>query len=162
MKTAGEILQDKSGKMITVSADKSVFEAVQAMVDAKIGAILVEESGDIVGIYSERDLLRNILIPGFDPKNAKVSAHMTGNLHCAAPDTPLAHLEEMFLGLFIRHIPIKDGDTFIGVVSVGDVIRASLLAKDRKIKELQSIASWEYYENWGWRRKPRQGEEPDK
>jgi hypothetical protein len=58
----------------------------------------------------------------------------------------------MFLGLYLRHLPIKKDDRFLGMVSIGDVLRANLLEKDRKIKELNSMASWQYYENWGWDR----------
>jgi len=59
----------------------------------------------------------------------------------------------MFLGLFIRHILVeKDGD-YIGLLSIGDVLRASLVAKDLQIKGLNAIGGWEYYENWGWPRK---------
>ncbi|MBW2711538.1 MAG: hypothetical protein JRC58_06540 [Deltaproteobacteria bacterium] len=59
------------------------------------------------------------------------------------------------MGLFIRHILIeKDGD-YIGLLSIGDVLRATLIDQDRQIKELNKIASWEYYENWGWHRNKR-------
>jgi signal-transduction protein with cAMP-binding, CBS, and nucleotidyltransferase domain len=77
---------------------------------------------------------------------------MTAPLHFAKHDASLAELEDMFLGLYVRHIPVKKDGQFIGMVSIGDVLRADLLAKDRKIKELNSLASWQYYENWGWDR----------
>jgi signal-transduction protein with cAMP-binding, CBS, and nucleotidyltransferase domain len=59
----------------------------------------------------------------------------------------------MFVGLYLRHIPVQKNGQFIGMVSIGDVLRASLLEKDRQIKQLNSLASWQYYENWGWDRK---------
>ena len=77
---------------------------------------------------------------------------MTSPLHFAPHDATLTQLEEMFLGLYLRHLPIKKNDRFLGMVSIGDVLRANLLDKDRKIKELNSMASWQYYENWGWDR----------
>ncbi len=67
--------------------------------------------------------------------------------------TPLVVLEEMFLGLFIRHILVEKDNRYVGLLSIGDVIRASLLEKDGKIKELNSIASWQYYEDWCWKKK---------
>jgi CBS domain-containing protein len=66
-------------------------------------------------------------------------------------DTPLIKLEEMFVGLYIRHLLIRKDDKPVGLLSIGDVMRASLLNQDQKIKELNRMVSWEYYENWGWK-----------
>ncbi len=73
---------------------------------------------------------------------------------CTVPDTtPILKLQELFLGLFTRHILITRQDKPVGLLSMGDVLRASLLEKDAQIKDLNAVASWEYYENWGWDRK---------
>jgi CBS domain-containing protein len=109
----------------------------------------------MVGIFSERDLLRNTVNPDFNPKLARVGDYMSTPLHCASHDTPLIKLYEKFLGLFIRHILIMKDDRQLGMLSIGDVMRASLLEQDKQIKELNAIASWEYYEDWGWDRKKR-------
>jgi CBS domain-containing protein len=154
MKTAKEILGDKiKARLVSVAPDATLAAAIGVMVEANIGAILVEENNEIVGIWSERDLLRLTNQPGFDPKDTLIRDHMKTNLHCAAHNTPLIKLEEMFLGLFIRHILVKRGEKTIGLLSIGDVMRTSLLEKDSQIKELNSIASWQYYENWGWDKK---------
>jgi signal-transduction protein with cAMP-binding, CBS, and nucleotidyltransferase domain len=78
---------------------------------------------------------------------------MSSPLHFARHDANLTQLEEMFLGLYLRHIPVEREGQILGVVSIGDVLRASLLDKDHQIKQLNSLASWQYYENWGWDRK---------
>ena len=154
MKTAEEILGDKiKAKLVSVKPDVTVAAAIGVMVEANIGAILVEDNREIVGIWSERDLLRSTNLPDFDPNKAVIRDHMKTNLYCATHDTPLIKLEEMFLGLYIRHIVIKKEGRFVGLLSIGDVVRASLLEKDKQLKELNSIASWQYYENWGWDRK---------
>ena len=154
MKTAEDILQEKGTPlMVTIPEDRTVFEAIQKMAEKHIGAILVSKNDVIVGIWSERDYVRNSLAPGFDPKTAKMKDYMQSELKAAQADTPLIQLQEMFLGLFIRHILIKKEDRYLGLLSIGDVLRASLLEKDQEIKELNQIASWEYYENWGWHRK---------
>lgn len=154
MKTAQDILNDKPpNPMVTIAPESTIAEAVDRMVNANIGAILIEKKTDIIGIWTERDLLRATHQPDFDPKTAVIGDHMQKRLHCAGDDTPVEQLEEMFLGLFIRHILIKKQERFIGLLSIGDVLRASLLEKDRRIKKLNSIASWQYYENWGWDRK---------
>ena len=154
MKTAEEILNNKAkAKIVCVPPDITIAAAIDVMVDANIGAILVEEDNRIIGIWSERDLLRSINRPDFNPPKALIRDHMKTNLHCAAHDTPLIKLEEMFLGLYIRHILVKRGEETIGLLSIGDVLRTSLLDKDSQLKELNSIASWQYYENWGWDQK---------
>jgi CBS domain-containing protein len=155
MKTAEDILLDKKSELVFVSHDHTIMEALGLMVQYRIGAILVKEGDKIVGIWTERDFLRNSLNPGFDPHNEPVGDYMSSPLHSAPHDATLTTLEEMFLGLFVRHIPIRKEDQFIGMVSIGDVLRVNLLEKDRRIKELNSMASWQYYENWGWERKKR-------
>jgi CBS domain-containing protein len=153
MNTAKDMLKDKNREMLCVSHDQSVHEVVELMVKSRIGAILVKKKDDIVGIWTERDLLRHSATPGFDPGKARIGDYMSSPLHSAPYDAPLESLEEMFLGLFIRHLLIEKEGRYIGLLSIGDVMRANLLEKDRKIKELNSLASWQYYENWGWKRK---------
>jgi CBS domain-containing protein len=125
------------------------------MVSNNIGAIVVEEAGKIAGIWSERDFLRNSLIPGFDPARTPVGEHMTRKLHSAPHDTSLDRLQEMYLGLFVRHLFIEKNDRFIGLLSIGDVLRATLIEKDRRIRELNEIVSWDYYEDWKWEKRNR-------
>jgi CBS domain-containing protein len=153
LKTAEDIILDKNNEIVHINRTQTVAEAIDLMNANKIGAILVKEEDDLIGIWTERDYLRSSSDPAFDPKNAQIGDHMTSPLHFAAHDSTLPQLEEMFLGLYVRHIPIKKDDRVLGMVSIGDVLRANLLAKDRQIKELNSMASWQYYENWGWDKK---------
>jgi CBS domain-containing protein len=78
---------------------------------------------------------------------------MSTELVSVPPETPVTKLQDIFLGLFIRHILVKKEEDYIGLLSMGDVMRAILLEKDKEIKRLNKMASWEYYENWGWQRK---------
>lgn len=153
MKTAEDIVKDKNNEIVAVKKSQTVAEAIDLMNQKKIGAILVEDDDDIVGIWTERDFLRNSSDPAFDPKSARIGDHMSSPVHFAKHDATVTELEETFLGLFLRHIPVKKDDRVIGMASIGDVLRANLLAKDRQIKELNSMASWQYYENWAWDRK---------
>jgi CBS domain-containing protein len=152
LKTAEDIILDKINEIVSVTKSQTVAEAIDLMNRNKIGAILVQEDDDMVGIWTERDYLRGSSDPAFDPKSARIGDHMTSPLHFAPHDATLTQLEEMFLGLYVRHLPVKKDERVVGMVSIGDVLRANLLAKDRQIKELNSMASWQYYENWGWDR----------
>jgi CBS domain-containing protein len=149
MKTAEDILLDKRRDMVVVGPDQAVREALEVMRRHRIGAILIRRAGKIVGIWTERDLARDILIPGFDIDAARVGDYMTAKLFTAPHDTEIIRLLEMFLGLYVRHILITRDRETIGLLSIGDVLRASLLEKDTHIRELTAAAPWEYYENWG-------------
>jgi CBS domain-containing protein len=151
--TALDILEHKSPRMITLPPDATLGEAVEKMIENNIGAMLISDGDDIIGIWTERDHLKNSLAPGYDLKTNRIGDFMQTRLHTASGDTSIIALQETFLGLFIRHILIAEEGKHIGLLSVGDVMRAVLLQKDREIKELHQIASWEYYENWGWHRK---------
>lgn len=153
MQTAEDILKEKKLKIVSLSHDKSIFKAIQTMVEKKVGAILVTKKKEIIGIWTERDLLRNLLEPNFDPRKAKMEEYMISPVIGVSSDTPLIKLQEMFLGLYIRHILIKKDKKNLGLLSIGDVVRANLLKKDEEVKALNAIAGWEYYENWGWHQK---------
>ena len=155
MKTAEDIVKEKNREMVCISFDSTVRETLRLMTANKIGAILVKKEDKIVGIWTERDLLHNVVLPEFDPDMALIGAYMTTPIHTTSHDTPILKINEMFLGLFIRHILIEKNGDHIGLLSIGDVLRASLIEQDRQIKSLNKIASWEYYENWGWHRKKR-------
>jgi CBS domain-containing protein len=152
MQTAEDILKEKKRDMITASPDQTVRAVLEIMHADRIGAMLVKRADKIVGIWTERDLARDILIPGFDIDTARVGDHMTTKLYTAPHDTPIVKLQEMFLGLFVRHILIVQKRKTVGLLSIGDVLRASLLEKDRQIRKITAAADWEYYENWGWER----------
>ena len=155
MQFAEELLAGKRQGMITVAPDKTVLEVLRIMVEQNIGAILVEDRGRIVGIWTERDFVRNSLQAGFVPDQARIGDYMVTTVHKAAWDTPLIKLQEMYLGLYTRYVLIEKEGRHVGLLSIGDVLRASLVQKDRQIKELNAMASWEYYENWQWEPKPK-------
>lgn len=153
MITAEDVLKEKNRDMVCISSDKTIREAIRLMNEQNIGAILVKKQGEIAGIWTERDLLHNMNLPEFDPDTDLVGDYMTIPLYTVPYSASILKINEMFLGLFIRHVLVeKDGD-YIGLLSIGDVLRASLVAQDLHIKELNAIGDWEYYENWGWPRK---------
>jgi len=150
MKTAEDILKGKSQKMVYVPENTLIKDVISQMVQHKIGAMLVKKEDQFVGIWTERDLMSNCLDPTFDLETSKVGQYMDTKIVSAPVDTPIEKLQDMFLGLFTRHILIIRGLSTLGLLSIGDILRANLLEKDKKIKSLNQIAGWEYYENWGW------------
>ena len=153
MRNAEEILKDKDYEIISVSPDTPISEALQLMIKNQIGAMLVKDKDEIVGIWTERDLMRNTVTAGFDPSTAKIGDYMTTGLLSAPHDNSCYELLDKFLGMRFRHLLIMKEEKFIGLVSIGDVIKSCLQAKDEELRKLNKFISWEYYENWGWRKK---------
>jgi signal-transduction protein with cAMP-binding, CBS, and nucleotidyltransferase domain len=85
---------------------------------------------------------------GFDPRTAKIGDHMSTPLKTAPHSTRIHKLKEMFLGLYLRHLPIEKDGEFIGLLSIGDILRASLIDMDHQLKQINAFVTWDYYENW--------------
>ena len=151
MKTAGDILKEKGSELICVDEGSTIYEALNLMVEKKIGAILINRGEKIVGIWTERDLMRNTLDNGFNPKTAKIKDYMITGLKSALAEDSVLILMDKFLGLRLRHLLIKENGKYIGMLSTGDAIKATLNEKNRELKELNSMLGWEYYENWRWK-----------
>ena len=148
MKTAEDIVKDKQGNIVCISWDQTVHQTCRQMIENRIGAIVVQKDDQFVGIWSERDLLRNICNADFDPTTARICDYMSSPLQSTPHSTRIHKLEEMFLGLFLRHLLIEKDGEYIGMLSIGDVLRASLLDKARQFRELNEFVSWDFYENW--------------
>ena len=150
---AEHMVLEKGGEVISVSRDTTVYDALRKMLEKKIGAILVKEGDSFIGIWTERDLMRNIITEGFDPQSSKVGDFMTEGVKTAPhTDTPY-QLVDKFLGLRIRHLVIEKEGKHIGLLSVGDVVKSRLNEKMKEVEDLRGIVNWDYYENWKWERK---------
>ncbi|NIM15998.1 MAG: CBS domain-containing protein [Candidatus Aminicenantes bacterium] len=152
MKTAEEILQDKGTEMICVDYNTVICDALKLMTENRIGAVLIKKNEKIAGIWTERDLMRNCLGQGFDAKKDIIGDFMSTNLHSAKHSANVYELMDIFLGKRMRHLLIEKDGKYIGILSSGDVMRATMLEKDEELKRLNAMVSWEYYENWKWER----------
>lgn len=153
VKTAEELVKEKGTDVFSVPVNASILDALKLMVAKRIGAVLVEDDGDMIGIWTERDLLRNSLLDNFDPRQARIGDFMTKKLVTAAADENIYRMMDKFLGLRFRHLPVEKNGQIIGILSAGDVIKAALMEKTREFDELNEMVSWEYYENWRWSKK---------
>jgi len=153
MRNAEEILNMKDYEIISVSPETTISEALQLMIKNQVGAMLIKDKDEIVGIWTERDLMRNTVTAGFDPKTAKIGDYMTTGLLSAPHDNSCYELLDKFLGMRLRHLLIMKEEKYIGLVSIGDVIKSCLQAKDEELRKLNKFVSWEYYENWRWTKK---------
>ncbi|MFH1570587.1 MAG: CBS domain-containing protein [Gemmatimonadota bacterium] len=151
--TARDILEEKNREILSVPGETTIREALEKMVSRKVGAVVVKEGDQLVGIWTERDLTRNTLEPGFDPARARVRDYMTRELKYADAGQSPYELMDKFLGLRLRHLLIRDGGELIGLLSIGDVVRFALQARTRELQDLKEEVNWEYYEEWRSRRR---------
>jgi len=148
MKTAEEVLREKARDIISVSPDTSIYDALQKMVHYKIGAILIKDDNEIIGIWTERDLMHDSLREDFNIRQARIGDYMTTGL-LSAPNTDSCYeLMDKFLGMRLRHLLIEKNGEYIGMLSSGDVMKETLLEKTREYESLNFEVSWDYYENW--------------
>lgn len=148
MKTAEDIICANKRHLVTASPETTITEAVIRMREEKIGAILVEKDSEIIGIWTERDLMKEILKPNFDPSIITIESGMTSKLQVGEATDTVCKLMDKFLGLRLRHLLIKKNDKYIGLLSAGDVMKATMLEKNHELAALNAKHGWEYYEEW--------------
>lgn len=150
--TAEDILEDIGHEPLIVSSETTVHEAVRLMLGKGSNAVLIAKEGNYIGIWTERDLMKNVILDGFDPKTTKVSEHMSFPLKAAHHTDDLFELIAKFLGYHTRHLLIEKEGKYIGVLYAKDVIRAGFAARSKQLDELDEMVSLEFYENWKRRR----------
>ena len=123
MSTLNEILQEKLDAPIhSIEPGASVLEAVQLMNDRSIGALIVRHKGEMVGIFTERDVLRRVVVKQLDPAAVRVVEAMTTRVICCTPATSIEEARELMKTRRVRHLPILDAEgEVVGIVSIGDL-----------------------------------------
>lgn len=132
----------ESGEAIhSVKPDTPVAECVRAMTDERIGAVMVMDGQQLLGIFTERDALNKVLAVGLDPLSTKVSAVMTRDPFCIPPTTTVGEALEQVTSRRIRHLPIVDAGKVLAVISSGDLIHWLVKDEMREVQELVDIAA---------------------
>ncbi len=123
MPSVMDILADKGNDVYTISPSASVLEATQAMNDQKIGALVVKDrEGRVMGIFTERDVLRRVIAEEKSPISVRVGEVMTRDVVCCPPETDIDEASRIMRDRRVRHLPVCDGDgAVLGLVSIGDL-----------------------------------------
>ena len=153
METAKDMLRGKTGGLVTVPVGTTVYSTLEKMNVHRVGAVLVTRDEKVVGIWTERDLMRSAVNEGFDLKTGLVDDYMTTDLVSAPHTDTVYNLMDKFLGLRIRHLLIEENGEYIGLLSGGDVMKCVIHEKDAELRQLNSMVSWDYYEDWKWKPK---------
>lgn len=121
-----DILKDKASSVLSIEEDRNVLEATQMMVGAKVGSLIVTFQGKLVGIFTERDLMRVVAKDHANVDKIKLKDVMTTQLTVAGPDEDVDDILNNMITKRFRHMPVLDGDKIIGLISIGDAVKTKL------------------------------------
>ncbi len=138
--TIGQILKRRSGELFTITADKTLKQAAEALYDKKIGALpVVDISGVLIGIISERDIVRICAKTGSAALDSLVSNAMSTNLETAKPSDSIDMALARMTDRRIRHLPVLESKKLVGIVSIGDLVKAQI---DAVIAEADAMRAY--------------------
>jgi len=148
MNIAEDLIKDKNRELVGVPASTTVKDGIALMLHENVGCLLISVDGKIGGIWSERDLARSLAHKGFDIGADEIGDYMNSPLHSCKWNDSVYSLMDKFLGLRVRHLLVEKDGEYIGLLSAGDVMKASIRAKDHDLAKANSRLSWDYYEEW--------------
>lgn len=138
MRTALEILQSKGHSVVSVSPADTVLHALGVMAEHEIGAVLVLAGDKLVGILTERDYARRVVLMGRSSKDSAIGDVMTSHVVCVPPDRSVDECMALMTDKRVRHLPVVEHKQVIGVVSIGDLVKATIAEQEFTITQLQS------------------------
>jgi CBS domain-containing protein len=138
VKPVSELLKKRSQTLWHVHPEDTVFDALKLLAEREVGAVIVMEHGKLVGVLSERDYTRKIALQGKNSKETKVSDIMTRNVFVVAPDTRTRTCMALMSEKRIRHLPVVEGDTVVGMISIRDIMDDIIADNDLTIAQLEA------------------------
>ena len=138
MKTVRQLLQNKSRGPCTIGPDAQVLDALKLMAEKNIGALLVVENDKLVGIVSERDYARKVILHGKSSHDTPVKEIMTEGVICVQPDNTVEECMALMTDNRIRHLPVMENAKLLGVLSIGDLVKETISEQQFMIKQLES------------------------
>jgi CBS domain-containing protein len=136
--TIATILAGKGSKVHSIDPEATVFDALKAMAEANVGALVVMEGGKLSGIISERDYARKIVLMGRTSPLTKVKDIMSTRVLCARPDQTVQECMALMTAKAVRHLPVLDHKSVVGLVSIGDLVKSIIGEQQFIIEQLES------------------------
>ena len=141
MRTVADILKSKGNDVYSVAPGDTIFDAVKLMADKEIGSVVVMEGDKLVGIMTERDYARKVVLEGKSSRESSVGDVMTRQVLCASPERTVDECMALMTDKRARHLPVLDHKRVVGVVSIGDLVKAVLNDQQILIDQLQHYIS---------------------
>ncbi len=138
MHSIRDILREKGTKVQSIDPNENVYEALRQMDEHGIGALLVLEGNRPIGLFSERDYARKLALRGLRSRETAVKTIMSSPVLTISPDASVQQGLSMMTEKFIRHLPVMDGSSVIGMVSIGDLVKAVIKDQESLIDQLES------------------------
>lgn len=137
MKTVQQILDAKPNKVLSIEPSRSVYDALYLMAEKDVGALVVLEAGQLVGILSERDYARKIILHGKTSRDTPVRDVMTPKVVCVTPLQTVDQCMALMTDKRVRHLPVLEENRVIGVISIGDVVKEVIADQQFQIHQLE-------------------------
>jgi len=138
MKPVSELLKQRDGTLWHARPDDTVFQALQLLAEYEVGALMVMDRGKLVGVISERDYTRKIALQGRSSKDTRVSEIMTRSVLTVTPSTGTRKCMALMSEKKIRHLPVIDGDTVLGMISIRDILDDIIADHEATIAQLEN------------------------
>ncbi len=138
MLSVRQMLSEKGSVVVSITPNTSVFDALKVMSENNIGAVLVMEDEELLGIFSERDYARKVILVGRSSKTTGVKELMTSKVYCIDPSRTIQDVMELMNDHRFRHVPVMENEKVIGVLSSGDVMRGVVAEQKNTIDSLES------------------------
>jgi len=135
------LLETKGSNVWTIAPDALVYDALQTMAEKEVGALIVTEGRRVVGIFSERDYARRVILAGRSSRTSPVREMMTTRVLFVSPDETVDDCMGLMTEKHVRHLPVMEGDRLVGVISIGDVVKAIMSDQRFTIEELEKYIS---------------------
>ena len=142
--TVSSVLRRKDRKVLSISPDASVYDAIALMAENSIGALVVVADGQLVGILSERDYARKVVLQSRSSKDTLVADIMSSPVITVSPGHTVEECMRMMTDKRIRHLPVVEGMAILGIVSIGDLVRSMITVQGEMIQQLQQYINGPY------------------
>jgi len=142
--TVSEIVAHKQPEVWSVAPDSTVLQAIRLMADKNVGALAVLDGNHLVGIISERDYTRKVILKGRSSEDTPVRDIMSRNLHLAALDDTIVECMRVMTDKKVRHLPVLDGQDLVGIISIGDLVNWIISVQTAAIDQLEKYITGAY------------------
>lgn len=141
MASVKQLLEAKGHDIWSIDPDASVYDAIEMMADKEIGALVVMEGDSLVGVLSERDYARKVVLQGRSSKKTKIREIMTSRVAYAKPEQSVEECMAMMTEKRVRHLPVLEGARLLGLISIGDLVKAIIEEQKHTIRALEQYIS---------------------